>query len=93
MEAMHLLRLLLAGIETLKTGEVPVKVVGERERLLLIRDGAMPWEEVDRWRLSLHQEFERAFVETRLPERPDYEAVNQLLIDARAEAARKDGLL
>jgi hypothetical protein len=92
--AMHLLRLLLAGIETLKTGEVPVRVSGgERERLILIRDGAMVWEDVDRWRLALHAEFERAFVETKLPERPDYEAANALLIDARAEAARREGLL
>jgi hypothetical protein len=91
--AMHLLRLLLAGIETLRTGEVPVRVVGERDRLLAIRDGKMAWEDVERWRLALHGEFERAFLETRLPDRPDYEAVNELLIAARVEAARKDGLV
>jgi uncharacterized protein len=82
--AMHLLRLLLAGIEVLRTGEVPVRVSEEfRERLVLVRDGEMAWEEVDRWRVSLHREFERAFVKTGLPERPDYERVNTFLVKAR----------
>lgn len=89
--AMHLIRLLMAGIRTLRTGEVPVLVDGEhRERLLAIRDGTMAWEEVDRWRLALHAEFDKAFGETRLPERPDYEAVNAFLVKARREMAARE---
>jgi uncharacterized protein len=38
---------------------------------------------VDAWRLGLHGAFERAFAETRLPERPDYQRANAFLIDAR----------
>ena len=81
--AMHLVRLLLAGIAILREGTVPVKVEEHRPRLLDIRDGHVPWDEVDRWRLELHKEFDAAFEATRLPERPDYEAANTLLVKAR----------
>jgi uncharacterized protein len=81
--AMHLLRLLLSGIETLRTGVVPVRVIEHRERLLSIRDGQMPWEEVEAWRRDLHAAFEREFERTGLPERPDYERANDLLVKAR----------
>jgi hypothetical protein len=39
--------------------------------------------EVDAWRKELHRDFERALAETKLPERPDYEAANRFLIKAR----------
>lgn len=51
---MHLIRLLLSGITVLKEGFVPVKVENYRKNLLAIRNGEMPWEEVNKWRLSLH---------------------------------------
>lgn len=81
--AMHLIRLLLAGVETLRTGVVPVAVGEHRERLLAIRRGEVAWEEIDAWRLALHADFDRAFESTSLPDRPDYECVNRLLIRAR----------
>ncbi|NEO69610.1 nucleotidyltransferase domain-containing protein [Moorena sp. SIO3H5] len=81
--AMHLIRLLLSGITVLKEGFVPVKVEEYRQQLLAIRRDEMPWEEVTAWRLSLHQEFDAAFANTNLPERPDYEAANEFLIRAR----------
>jgi hypothetical protein len=43
----------------------------------------MPWEEVNAWRLSLHQEVEAVFTRTTLPQRPDYEKVNVFLLKAR----------
>ena len=48
---------------------------------------ASPWAEVDAWRKELHRDFERAPTETKLPERPDYEAANGFLIKARREMA------
>jgi hypothetical protein len=83
---MHLIRLLLSGIGTLRDGLVPVKVDTHRERLLAILRGEVPWEEVDHWRLSLHQEFNAAFDITKLPERPDYERANAFLISVRRRA-------
>lgn len=83
--AMHLIRLLISGITILKEGFVPVKVEQYRCELLGIRNGEMPWEEVNKWRLSLHQQFDQTFTTTSLPERPNYDKTNTFLIKARGE--------
>ncbi len=83
--AMHLLRLLLTGAATLREGEVPVRVEAQRDRLLAVKCGEIPWPEVDAWRQQLHRDFEHALAETKLPERPDYEAANGFLVKARKE--------
>jgi uncharacterized protein len=88
--AMHLLRLLLTGAETLRNGSVPVRVEAHRERLLAVKRGEMPWADVDVWRKELHHDFERALAETKLPERPNYEQANELLIRARKQQAYAD---
>ena len=85
---MHLLRLLLTGAATLRAGSVPVRVEAHRVRLLGVKRGEVPWPEVDDWRRELHRDFERALAETKLPERPDYEAANRFLIKARREMVK-----
>jgi hypothetical protein len=80
---MHLVRLLVSGITALRDGVVPVRVEEHRDRLLAIRNGQLPWDEVDAWRLRLHDEFDHAFATTKLPDRPDYAAANAFLIKAR----------
>lgn len=84
---MHLIRLLLSGVVVLKEGFVPLRVEPYRERLLAIRRGEMPWEEVEGWRLELHRELDEALKNTSLPEHPDYERANEYLIRARRYAA------
>lgn len=86
--AMHLLRLLLTGAATLRTGSVPVRVEAHRDRLLSVKRGEMPWLDVDAWRKELHRDFDRALAETRLPERPDYEAANRILLQGRRQMAK-----
>ena len=81
--AMHLIRLLLQGISVLTESHVPVRIAEHRDTLLAIRDGALPWEEVNTWRLALHQEFDAAFQSTSLPDAPDYAEANRILIWAR----------
>jgi hypothetical protein len=88
--AMHLLRLLLTGAATLREGSVPVRVEVDRDRLLAVKRGELPWAEVDAWRKDLHRDFERALAETELPERPDYEGANHFLIKARREMVRNE---
>ncbi len=83
---MHLIRLLLSGIVVLRQGYVPVRVDEHREQLLAIKRGEIPWSEVENWRLSLHREFDTAFAQTKLADRPDYERANTFLIKARHEA-------
>jgi hypothetical protein len=85
--AMHLIRLLLQGVAVLKEGNLPVRVTEHRARLLAIRRGDLKWDEVNRWRLSLHEEFEAAYAGTSLPERPDYARVNDFLVRARRASA------
>jgi hypothetical protein len=80
---MHLIRLLLSGIDVLRHGHVPVRVEEHRDQLLGIRNGQIPWEDVEKWRLSLHDEFNVAFANTKLPEHPDYERADAFLRRAR----------
>ncbi len=85
--AMHLLRLLITGAATLREQRVPVRVESHRDRLLAIKAGTVPWGDVNAWRRELHEDFERALCETRLPERPDYERANEFLLKARRQTA------
>ncbi len=87
---MHLIRLQLSGIAVLREGFVPVRVDEHRDALLAIKSGEMPWDDVERWRLTLHDEFNKAYDNTTLPERPDYEQANALLIRARRLAMKDD---
>lgn len=88
---MHLIRLLISGIHTLREGHVPVRVEEHRDELLAIRRGEVPWMETEKWRLRLHAEFDEALARTSLPDRPDYERANALLLRAR-RAAIEEGL-
>lgn len=85
---MHLVRLLVSGITILREGVVPVNVGDYREKLMPIRLGHVSWEEVNDWRLQLHKQFDAAFESSKLPDRPDYEQANRLLIKARREMVR-----
>jgi len=87
---MHLIRLLLSGVEVLQHGFVPLRVDEYRERLLAIRRGEIPWQEVEQWRLDLHRELDRAVAKTGLPEHPDYERANEFLVRARRMAASSE---
>lgn len=82
---MHLLRLLISGITILEEHMVPVDVGNYRERLLAVRQKRMSWEDANKWRLELHKRFDKAFEETSLPDRPDYDWANSFLIKARRQ--------
>lgn len=88
---MHLIRLLLSGVHVLREGFVAVTVDDHREQLLAIKSGKIEWNEVNSWRLELQREFNSAFEQTDLPDRPDYERANRFLIKAR-RLALEDGL-
>jgi hypothetical protein len=88
---MHLLRLLLSGVALLRDGTVVVRVDQQRGELLAVREGRVPWPEIDTWRLALHRELDAAYAATRLPDRPDYEAANRFLLKARRSAVGPGG--
>jgi uncharacterized protein len=84
---MHLIRLLLSGAAVLRDGFVPLRVDEYRDRLLAIRRGDVPWDQIETWRLRLHCELDQALETTRLPDRPDYKRANEFLLRARRCAA------
>jgi uncharacterized protein len=86
---MHLIRLLISGINVLGHGTVSVRVDEHREQLLAVKSGEVPWEDTEKWRLALHKEFDSALDQTKLPERPDYERANAFLVQARRAALSK----
>lgn len=81
--AMHLVRLLYSGIGALKTGEIMIDVSEHREQLLNIRNGKFTFEQIRQFALELDREFQDAFEHTSLPDQPDFESVNRLLLEAR----------
>lgn len=87
---MHLIRLLLSGIHVLRAGTVAIDVGQHREQLFAIRNEEMAWDDIEAWRKRLHAEFDRAFVESDLPERPNYERANEFLLRARRLALAED---
>ena len=80
---MHLIRLLLAARTLLREGKLIVDVGPYRERLLAVRNGELSWAEVERWRLDLHEELDKALQHTVLPATPDVAQVDHWLRSVR----------
>lgn len=87
-QAMHMIRLLLAGAHVLRTGEVLVDVRPLRDRLLAVKSGAVPWPTVTAWAAELQEDLSAALAETRLPETPDRAKIDQLLYRVRERGLR-----
>ncbi|MEV8373357.1 nucleotidyltransferase domain-containing protein [Kribbella sp. NPDC056861] len=84
---MHLIRLLIAARTLLDEGELLVDVGDHRERLLAVRRGEVSWGEVERWRIELHADLERALRTTSLPATPDVAVVDGWLRSVRKRSA------
>ena len=84
-QAMHMIRLLLAGAHVLRTGEILVDVSAHRDRLLAVRRGDEPWTD---WAQTLLADLATATSETRLPARPDRETIDTLLTGVRERGLR-----
>lgn len=78
-QAMHMIRLLMAGAHVLRTAEVLVDVSAHREQLLAVKRGELPWPEVSAWAERLQHDLAVATAETRLRDRPDTAKIDQLL--------------
>ena len=79
-QAMHMIRLLLAGAHVLRTGEVLVDVSPLRDRLLAVRRGEAEWES---WAAEALTDLAEAEAETRLPAEPDRKTIDALLYAVR----------
>lgn len=87
--AMHLIRLLHSGVYALREGDIRVDVGEHREELLRVRRGDVPFDTVMDRALELDREFQAAFADTKLPDRPDTEAANRFLVRARRRRGRE----
>ncbi|MEU6810714.1 nucleotidyltransferase domain-containing protein [Streptomyces sp. NPDC046831] len=85
--AMHMLRLLHSARGLVRTGRLAVDVGDERERLLAVRRGEVPWPEVDAWTTRLAAETEKASHRTPLPPEPDRRRVEDFLVRVRRASA------
>jgi hypothetical protein len=81
--AMHLIRLLFSGIETMRSGTLRIDVAEHREELRAIKSGIWSFAQAKARALELDALFQEAYQATQLPEQPDYLRVNAFLIEAR----------
>ncbi len=84
-QAMHMIRLLHAGTHLLRTGEVLVDVSPLRDRLLAVKQGAVPFDQIAAWAASLQAELAAAALSSPLPAQPDLDTIDQLLSRVREE--------
>lgn len=84
-QAMHMLRLLRAGAHVLRTGEVLVDVSDERDLLLSVKRGEVPFEQVSALAEARSADLAEAAADTALPAEPDRAAVDEFLVGVRAE--------
>lgn len=82
-QAMHTIRLLLAGAHVLRTGEILLDVTPLRDRLLAVRHGEIPWPSVTAWAHDLSADLTEAAAASTLPAEPDRTAVDELLTAVR----------
>ncbi|MGY4975436.1 nucleotidyltransferase domain-containing protein [Streptomyces nigrescens] len=85
--AMHLLRLLASSRDLLRTGVLTLDVGQNREDLLAVRRGEVPWTTVERRMARLSEEAEAAVSGSPLPPEPDPARVADFLFRARRASA------
>ncbi|MEU6844942.1 nucleotidyltransferase domain-containing protein [Streptomyces sp. NPDC046716] len=85
--AMHLLRLLTSSRDLLRTGELRIDVGEDRDALLAVKRGEVPWAEVDRRMARLTEEADAAADRSPLPPDPDRAIVEDFLFRTRRASA------
>ncbi|MFF8595432.1 DNA polymerase beta superfamily protein [Streptomyces sp. NPDC015220] len=85
--AMHLLRLLAGARDLLRTGRLALDVGEDRERLLAVKHGEVPWPLVESWMNRLAAQTEEAARHTPLPAEPDRRRVADFLYRVRHASA------
>lgn len=79
--AMHLVRLLIMGTEILQGKGIKTYRENDKEFLLDIRNGKYSYEQIFEMVNKYDSEFKYAKEHTSLPDNPNYEKINELVID------------
>ncbi len=86
---LHLARLMLQGHGILEKNTLTVKLPSDlREWLMQIREGNMPFEELEDWFEKEQENLKLAAEQSALPDKPDRTKANELLIQLQEEAFR-----
>ncbi|MET7621242.1 nucleotidyltransferase domain-containing protein [Streptomyces sp. NPDC005408] len=85
--AMHLLRLLGSCRDLLRTGQLVIDVGDDRDRLLAVKRGEVPWRQVESWMTGLASEADAAAPGSPLPPEPDRARVEDFLVRTRRASA------
>lgn len=85
--AMHLLRLLMSSRDLLRAGALAIDVGEQREPLLAVKRGEVPWPKVEAWMSRLAAEVDEAAVRSPLPAEPDHARVEDFLVRVRRASA------
>jgi hypothetical protein len=85
--AMHLLRLLMSSRDLLRTGSLMIDVGDQREPLLAVKRGEVPWPRVETWMSRLATDAAEAVSGSPLPPEPDHARVEDFLIRVRRASA------
>ncbi|GGL12809.1 nucleotidyltransferase domain-containing protein [Streptomyces flaveus] len=89
--AMHLLRLLTSCRDLLRTGTLALDVGDQREPLLAVKRGEIPWPAIESRMARLATETDEAAARTPLPPEPDRARVEDFLIRVRRTSALQSG--
>ncbi len=81
--ACHCLRLLIAGHHALRTGEILVNVGEHRNLLLQVKHGELQFSDIQQIVKAWESKFNEAFEQTALPDYPDFDKANEILLNAR----------
>lgn len=88
--AAHVLRLLLSCQCMLSTGRLNLRVPEKFiDSIRIIRDGASEIAGVESWSLSLARQCDVALAKTKLPDQPNRDAVEEIVMRVRRESAAK----
>jgi predicted nucleotidyltransferase len=88
--ASHLIRLLTMGIEFLKEKTLYVERKYDAKYLMAIKKGEYTLEEIQQRSSELFNLAEQAYLKTDLPNLPDYDKINTMLVDYFANRLRDD---
>ena len=78
-----MIRLDLALLRLLQTGEVMVHVGHHHDYLMAVRNGEYSWEEIKAYERELLAQVQIAYENTKLPDYPDMEKIEKWLIETK----------
>jgi predicted nucleotidyltransferase len=77
--AMHLIRLYLMGIEILESGEINTYREKDRDLLLSIKNGEMPYQDVFKLQAELEERIKKAYDTSKLQEQVDLDKISDFV--------------